>query len=376
MWMRWSPTWCASGSSTSSHPKAMALRLRWPWRCVALLVALLLVGCEPADPARAMLDDYRARVARVLEVEAPPLAQPALPAWPRRRQRQLEVAAQRTGLMKFLSLHQCDLGTLVGQRSSPLGRVMTDEQRLRYEYRFLVAAEACLLELAATDARPQLRANLTEVVAGKRQRLPELMWNATLGHDALAANHALDVIPLAPDEAAEAGRGQIAALHQLADRVAPGRVADALGDDWMEPWKSLEKGRFGGRSRLALAELRLALAQVATMLEQRAASRPLCPQETATPRAQTLHNVFTRYYARVVQPYLADVHRGQRRWRDALSQLFEAQQLAAIPAPMGEFRDTVLAQEWLHYEQARQRHTQAWQNVLERCGLAPQQPQR
>ena len=88
-------------------------------RASILLPALLLLfasGCEPADPARALLDDYRTRMGRVLEVDPGPLAQPEITPWPRTRDRTLELPAERINLIEFLRLHRCDLGELVGAR--------------------------------------------------------------------------------------------------------------------------------------------------------------------------------------------------------------------------------------------------------------------
>lgn len=354
------------GGTLHGYP---AVRLRcWAW---LLLVAL--AGCSPADPGEALLQDYLDRVARVVEADSHDLDSVQLQGWPRRRDRVLEVPPQRTGLGQFLSLHRCDLGSLIGERSSQLGRVMTASQRLNYEHRFLLAAQQCLDRLEGDQRRADMRAALAEVVDDKRASLPLLAWNATGGHDALAASHALGVAAVAPDEADARGATATAAVRQLAMRV-PLLGTPALGlHDWNQPWEDLQRSQYPGEARRAIVLLGETMQRVAELLEQRQAERPLCPQGVATPRAETLNNVFTRYYASEVQPYLADVHRGYGRWLEALKTLYEAQ-LIRPPELMADYHRGVLQAEWDDYIAARDRHTRVWQEVLQGCDLAPRPP--
>ena len=381
--MRW--WWTCRGSGSDQclpdgpvRRSAACWRSGWRRRCVlwaGLLALTLLAACAPADPGQALLQDYIDRVARVVDGDAVDLDDVRLQGWPRRRHRVLEVPPQRTGLGRFLSLHRCDLGPLIGERSSQLGRVMTASQRLSYEHRFLLAAQQCLDRLEGDERRAALREALAEVVAEKREYLPELAWNATMGHDTLAAVHALDVAALPPGEAADRGQVATASLQQLAERV-PLLGTPALSlHDWNEPWEVLQGSPFGGEARRSLVLLTRALDQAATLLERRQAERPLCPQGLPTPRAETLNNVFTRYYAAEVQPWLANVHRGYGRWLQALEGLLAAQ-LVAPPEVMARYHEDVLRAEWDAYISARDRHTEVWQEVLQGCDLAPRPPGR
>lgn len=334
-----------------------------------------LVACSPADPANALLQDYVERVARVVEADRRELSVAGLEGWPRRRDRLLDIPRQRTGLGQFLSLHRCDLGTLIGERSSQLGRVMTASQQLHYEHRFLLVAQQCLDRLAGDEGRAELRAALAGVVAEKRDNVPRLAWNATLAHDALAGAHALQVAALDPEAAALAGAAATGALQLLAERLPLIGTPALITHEWDAPWETLGRSEHGGAGRRALVLLTATMTAVADMLEQRQVERPLCPQGRPTPRAETLNNVFTRYYAAQVQPYLAGVHRVYGGWLKALQELHEAQ-LVEPPPAMKRYHAEVLQAEWRTYVAARDRHTQVWQEVLQHCNLAPQPPGR
>ncbi|MCC5888171.1 MAG: DUF3080 family protein [Gammaproteobacteria bacterium] len=339
-------------------------------RALWLLAILVTSGCAPADPATAMLAEYEQRMARVLNVAVAERPQPELTPWPRTRDRTLAVPPQRTGLGGFLSLHRCDLGSLIGERSSQLGRVMSAPARLHYEHRFLVAAERCLTKLAGDGDRAALREELEAIVEEKRRGLPAWAWNATLGSAALAAAHSLDVMPLTPEAAEEAGRSELAAMHGLAARLPElGRPTLELSD-WDEPFETLARSSLPGRLRRSAQALSHHLNGVAEMLEAREASRPVCPQGNITRDADILWNIFRGYYVEQVQPYLVAVDRALREWQTALEALGAAQQVE----PPALFGQTVLSPEggiWPDLDQARERHVAAWRVVLVSCGLLP-----
>ena len=423
------------------QPRAGSEAITGGLRCLVLLLCmLLLAGCVRDDPATALLEDYRTRMARVLDVDPDPLAVPPLVPWPRGRERTLAIPAQRASLREFLQLQQCALGPLIGARSGALGRVMQPSQRLQYELRFLRQARLCrersadparagepLGDLAGASARDSAgdwtahaparadapaapdpvdaasegpaparavqealpaagegglaRADedalalLDEVLRIKREQLGAVVWNATLGDAALAAHLALDVGPLPPERAAGAGRDATGALQRLtavirgADRDAP------LPPDWEQPWQTLDRSVFGGETRRSMALLTAVFDDVADWIELREAQRPVCPLGRPTPAAEILRNVFWRYYAARVQPYLANVSTRAERWLEAMEAL-RGVQPAEAPAGFDARVAPVLDRyaqdsEWQRLVQARDRHTRAWQALLERCNLGP-----
>lgn len=341
-----------------------------PVRALSMLALLATAGCAPSDPATAMLADYEQRIARVLNVDVPERPAPELAPWPRSRDRTLTVPPQRTGLGGFLSLHRCDLGALIGERSSQLGRVMSPPARLNYEHRFLVAAERCLTQLAGDPDRAALRDELAAIVEEKRRGLPRWAWNATLGGKALASAHSLDVMPLTPEQALQAGRAEMAAVHVLAARLSSlGQPALDLAG-WDDPFETLARSTWPGGLRRSAQALTHRLDGVAAMLEAREASRPVCPQGSATRDANILWNIFRGYHVEHVQPYLVAVDRALRDWHGALEALRAAQQ---VEPPAG-FTEAVLERNsgvWPDLEAARERHVAAWRVVLVSCGLLP-----
>src|SRR5690554_4330483 len=152
------------------------LRLQW---LVPGICALFLAGCNPFSEARPMMTEYLERLARVLEAPAVSLPEELPPAsqLPRRRDRVLDMPELDIGMLEFLSLYGCELQYVVGEKNSVMGKVMQPVNRLRYEVRFIRAAEDCLPEVDDEE----LGETLAEAIASKRDSLPRAVWNATWG---------------------------------------------------------------------------------------------------------------------------------------------------------------------------------------------------
>lgn len=338
---------------------------------LSVTVASMLTGCARQDPAAVLLQDYEDRIARVTGVTEVAVDEPVLAAWPRSRDRLIEVPPQRVGLGRFLSLHRCgDLGTLIGERSSQLGRVMTASQRLSYEHRFLVAAERCLQRLQGDPDRETLHAELAAITAEKRRWLGARAWNATLGSDLLAAAHGRDATPLRPREAELAGQAEAAALQQWSIRLRHLGDPELDIEGWEAPFETLARSQLPGRLRVSAALLTRHLNGVAARLEQRQQERPLCPQGTATRDADILWNIFRGYHGEEVQPYLVAIDRARRDWLAAMDDLLAAQTIS----PPEDFVAAALAPDagiWPDLDAARRRHVAAWAVILEQCRLLP-----
>ena len=333
---------------------------RWYARPCVLVALLLASACAPGDPAEALLEDYRRRVVRTLDGAPGPAPEIRVAPWPRPRDRLVELPRQRVDLVDFLRLQDCGLGTLVGERSSSLGRVMQPPERLRYEHAFLAAAERCLADPAVAED-DEVRPLLEELLVAKRAALPLVARNATLASRAVAVQHAVGVPSLEPGSARGLGDAELDALHGLADRVT-GRVS--AGDPrWHEPWATLESSRFGGRLHRSVVVLATHLEAVSARLEAHA---PLCPAGRPGERARILENLFLRYYAQGVQPYLGAVDRAATSWHDALAAL-----AAASEAPAGVLQPDPVRRAVERLRGARDRHTRLWQDVLGGCGLGP-----
>ncbi|MCV6590872.1 MAG: DUF3080 domain-containing protein [Marinobacterium sp.] len=350
-------------------------RLRIANTLVMCLLSLLLAGCSP-PAGQALLEDYLYRLgnASQTDIDQDLNTLPPVMAYPPRRQRLAPVTELREGLLDTLNLGACNLLPLVAERNSSLGRVMPVSQTLMYELRFYSRLHDCRLrpEIISNN---ELHEQLEEIFRVKQRNLSAVVWNAIYNSKEMEAAFALGATPLSPDE-----QSTLTPVLQSLQRLAQLNTLSRQAPPWQPPaylaslesdYEVLHRNHFGAQWLSSIRLLTETLQRAAQALETRLNGRALCPQGRPTPQAKILHNVFQKYYAGQVQPYMATIHRSGAQWlqqhEQLLAALIERQRLASYEA-------AVLSREgalWQSYIRARDRHTQAWQTQLRQCGLMP-----
>jgi hypothetical protein len=340
--------------------------------CVALLMA-----CSPANDGLALQRDYLKRLAYVLEADEPEqLSRAGLSVYrmPPRRERLLSIDEVRISLLELLiDARYCPaLQQLISQRNSILGKQMQASQRLGYEGELLRSIEQCLPYLR-DESSAELRQSLQEISVVKRRQLPAVFFNALNASPEFEGylRFADQALPMDTPEDSAA----LDALRQLATigAVLPGQLppnTEELDGHFFALYASPQ----GGQLITSLASLTHSLDAGSALLEERLANHPPCPTGKATERGKILQNIFIKFYAGSLQPYMAQVHQRAQPWRESLHSM------AALPGMPPASRDYLqrLSGEsdslWSAFNTATARHVRAWQQTLQSCGLAPGQP--
>ena len=342
---------------------------------VAGILVWALAGCDSFSKARPMMEEYLERLSRVLEVEQVE-RQPLPPAdlLPRRRDRLLALPELELGLLDFLSLYGCELQLVVGEKTSVLGRVMQPVNRLRYEVRFIRAAEDCLPEIDDEE----LRESLVQAIKTKRDALPIAVWNATWGTEEIERLVTLSKGFYPVEKEAGATSDLSRDLDQLNRivRALNNQQLDVSLDDlgaihqrWQAEFKA---GQLINSARLLIETLNAGT----KTLQARLGERPLCLNGKPNNQSDIAQNFFFNIYIQRIQPYMSQVSRA----RDDL--IVGLQQLAALQRPVmsasfQEWHQRYLSQRaegslWRDLDEAMARHTRHWQQLLGQCGLRPQ----
>ena len=343
-------------------------------RPALLLCLLLLAACGPANDGLALQSDYLERLQRSLDaadVDAFDSRSVSLYRLPARRERLSEIPELRIGLLDLvIDARRCPhLQQLISQRNSSLGKQLMPSQRLGYEGDLLRAIDDCLPHLPEDSS---LKATLQRLANDKRQQLRAVFWNALNGSPEFEnyLRFADQALPVGTQEDSAA----LDALQRLASigDGLPTQLPPSAGE--LDPlFFALYASEQGGQLITSLASLRHTLDTGSEMLEQRQQNRPLCPMGQPTPRGRILQNIFIKFYAGGLQPYLAQVDQRGQQWQAALLQL---QPIAGIP-PATRMHLQHLAGEqdslWQDFRAATARHVKAWQTLLNSCGLAPGQ---
>ena len=338
----------------------------------SLVMLLMLTGCDPFATPDGMMDEYVERVARVLDEDFELTAVPPRTPYPRTRDRVQSLPDLDLGILDFLSLMGCELQFVVGERNSILGRVMQPVNRLRYEIRFIEAAESCAPDIDDEE----LREDILAAASSKKDSLPLAVWNATLGSEEsarlLTSSKGYYPLDATGDNTAdlESDLGQVNAMVRNLYQHRTDLSVDFM-NQVHQRWNA--RSTAGQLVNSALI-LETRLDDASELLERRLEGRPLCIGGKPNNQSDIVRNMFFNVYVGRVQPYLAEVRRGRDSLIGPLSTLILAQQEVA-PQSFADWHDQYLAVNgtglWARLDQSMSRHVTAWQRLLEQCGMRP-----
>ncbi|MEZ5534572.1 MAG: DUF3080 family protein [Thiolinea sp.] len=331
-----------------------------------------------------MLEEYADSMGTVLEtpvelnLEAAALDFPVLPE---RRERILPTVDIREGMLEVWDFQQCGMMKLIAERNSTLGKVMLPSQKMIYELRFMAALQQCRTKMQQLEKPTQQDKDfirrLDEIHALKQQYLPAEIWNGIYTSEEISQHFALGKAPLSPQ--AESPVNELQAMEQLLTLAKLATAEPLQLPDWLaqleDQYFALYSSQYGAELLPALRITTQTLERTAAAIEQRLQRAPFCHKGHRPRRAEILRNIFQKYYAGQVQPYMAQLQREGQHWLSIHQQIM--QQLPVPPA-MKVWQQQVVSLDvtdslWQQWQQASQRHTQAWQDILGQCGMMPGQ---
>jgi len=336
---------------------------------ITLAVCVLLSACLPQRDVSDLLDDYVSDLNRYQEISilVPKKRFPEFSLPPYRMKQQL-LTQFDLGLIDFLSLQQCELGFLVANKNSILGRVMPNSQRFLYEVHVIKALNECDMGSAS------LQKKLKQVAMDKRVELSKAYANALFNSDETDVFFSLSngYLPLSKNASGFHDlRLSLAALAQLglmidADVSVDDILASGLLDDFERHFKIINNSEYAGRLLMSLVLLTDYLTSITKALSVLEADPVFCRGPMIF-----LQQKFKSHYVEKIQPYLARLNLPAY---DVLSHLNRIQQSAAPPsnelmAFLAQFSMADGGAIWRPYQKSVQKHAYEWNRLLRACHL-------
>ena len=335
--------------------------------CAYLIFLLMLGGCG-GPGADAPFATYVERLERTLSLQANTNTLPAtVPRLPRSGQLRLPIDGDSLGALDFLDLRGCDLQVTIGKQNSSLGKLARDSQRLLLALEFLRLSPACI-DMLRQDNETQLALDLESAQTLKRQQLPALIFNATLGSAEFADLWRPSSLEGGYPE--DTSSAVVTALEQIS--AASGRW---LAGDYQADNLSLElqlaevsQGDAGTLWR-ALSHQDYWLERANSVLQQQIQRGPLCDQRIRPAAADILPNVIRKFFIDGIQPRAAVLG---RRQHELLPPLLAMEERLDEVLPDGYRQwQAQRSRELQGFARAPREHVNQLQDVLKSCEASP-----
>ena len=383
------------------HPKVS--QLRNACRAGAISVAMFaLLGCFGGSTVKQSIDDYAARLSRVLDTPLPDsfndkITTP-LPKLADSATLKHTIEGVSINLREFYALQDCELGTVVAERNTSLGKSQLPSQRLVYESKLLNVLKSCEAALTKENQTNKRNAALAATIASWREQktqdysktwanlvqgsqelrlalnTPERLFSVENNKDALSSVNALYYInslsnkelllsDMYSSNTASSDTETEATNENNSDRIIESSELE-------QQLKIIRSARLPATLWHTQQTLTQNLSLLTDMLETEL-DAVSCPEGRASDKAKILRNVFYLFFIEEIQPVGSLVNQYHYKlaplWEDWLAQ----------PSLHEEFKRYIRQQSqdgFNQYSSAMKAHVNLWQGFLGRCNLSPVAP--
>ena len=389
-------------SQVKSWPPKVS-QLRNACRAGVISVALFaLLGCFGGSTVKQSIDDYAARLSRVLDTPLPDsfndkITTP-LPKLADSATLKHAIEGVSINMREFYALQDCELGTVVAERNTSLGKSQLPSQRLVYESKLLNVLRSCEAALTKENESNQRNAALAATIASWREQktqdysktwanlvqgsqelrlalnTPERLFSVENNKDALSSVNALYYINNLSNKElllSDVYSSNTASSDTETEATNENNSEKIIESSELEQQLNIiRSARLPATLWHTQQTLTQNLSLLTDMLETEL-DAVSCPEGRASDKAKILRNVFYLFFIEEIQPVGSLVNQYHYKltplWKDWLAQ----------PSLHEEFKRYIRQQSqdgFNQYSSAMKAHVNLWQGFLGRCNLSPVAP--
>jgi hypothetical protein len=332
-------------------------------RVIAACACLVLcIGCQPETPDE-QYHNYLTRLGRTLSVDVPVIDANVLPVAPRTGQLQIDTPSSSLDTLDFLTLRGCAVQVTLGKRNSSLGLMAKPSQRLLLELEYLRLAPECI-DYQRDNDRQALANTLQQAWELKKQQLPALIFNATLGSAEYRSFwRAVRVPAHYPAATNSQVISALLAINHQTRRWLTGEY-QANNRDFEILLSDVAAGD-GSALLRSLARQHEWLTAADTMLNEHWERGPLCTLNIRPAAADILPNVIRKYFIAELQPRAASLN---KRYHQLLPPFTALEEILDSALPTDYRTWMTLRNDQLdNMSQAPRRHVEQLKSKLQPC---------
>ncbi|WP_269519996.1 DUF3080 family protein [Alteromonas sp. BMJM2] len=335
-------------------------------RCMAIATAMaLLSGCFGQETVKDSLENYQSRLSRVLDAPLPETVVSPLPKLTDGSQFKYNIAGLSINLREFYAIQDCELGRVVAERNTSLGKSQLPSQRLVYESKLLSVFSACENSLREIDTKladtlaawkEAKEADYTQSWANLIQTSKELRLGLNSPERLLATENNKDAL------------ASINSLYFLDELISPNALGNSINSGELETQLKII---LSSRLPASLWQTQHTLATTLPKLTESLTPQLnaiACPEGRASDTAKILRNVFYLFFIEEIQPVGSLIN----NYHYKLVPLWEKwQQNPVLHSSFKRYINQQANIGFTSYSSAMQDHVSMWQQFLGRCNLSP-----
>lgn len=330
---------------------------------IVFLGCLLMSGCFSSNSLDDALSEYAKRLSRVLDTPLPLPENAYRLNYPKRSKLTSSSATININLKQFYAIQHCNLGSIVAERNTTLGKVQLPSQRFVYEHHLLNALAQCQPTLE--NQHTPLAHSIAQWQMLKQNQYQNAWANVIQNSQAMKLGLSVPTALLKASNNQDAN-STINALYYLNSLTSP---STNLQSSTLETQLQLiESSRLPAKIWLTQHVLSAHLHALTTALRP-ALQQVNCTNGKASEKATILRNVFYLFFIKKIQPTGSTLNQYHYKLMPLWQQWIDN---SALSDPFKRYIRSHAVNNFSHYQQNMTEHVTLWQHFLARCNLSPQ----
>ncbi|WP_034474078.1 DUF3080 domain-containing protein [Aestuariibacter salexigens] len=329
------------------------------YRYALLVTTLLLASCNEKMQLHDDLNEYRQRLANVLDSVPPAITDITPLTLPPLAELRPDIENMTMQLSDFYALQDCPVNTLIAERNTSLGRAQHPSSRFVYEVTLLESLESCLTQIEDEA----IAGTLEKWLKQKTQQLPLVWADLIAGSEEVYLGLTRSSAYVAGDDSDGMTSTRAAFSYLLSLSSKPSNDSDVLEQHLQQLIEYRLPARLW-RTQLLVSHHLSVMTQWLKQIE----GDIQCPNGKAIQKAKYLVNVFNLFFIEKIQPVLGQVNRYHYQLAPIIEELAHH---PALPEALTTFLQTNIDERFNRYQQSVHTHITWWQALFSRCGVRP-----
>ena len=266
------------------------------------------------------------------------------------------------GMLELAQLRQCKLATLIAEHNNQLGKTATPANVLSYQIKFIQSANECL---ESFDEQGEVVEKIKLTAVQKQANLSNYFKAMLLNESEFKQSWQLSSTHI--DENTAGFSETVSAMEQIAklnNQINTGKINAIEPEQIINQLEVLNRFKYN-KLVISAARVQTHYNRQITALLMQYSKDELCPANKNKQKAQTLSNVFKKFYLEQLQPYQSFLVGRLETLQPLYQQIWHDTEMAQF---VDSDSNAAILQSLKHSAKS---HVAWWQGFYRRCEISP-----